>query len=707
MGMITKVRTQRGRERFVLVDKVDEEMDRDDHAQGDEVEREIDREAVHPQARRWVQHRVSNKESSVDQLSEICAGLQSDFQPADAYLTSKWKQESASSNARGPESETEKCSMESWENVLPDASPEQEQEQEQSISRWIIGDVDDFATASLSKVLQIGTSADASGSAAAELGFHGGFGTVDYGFAADDDQFGTKSNPSISAFLHRSTAENLDSSTNSLNIINFTSAAALHHHQQDTAFDSSAEIKPPIFNPQFLINQHQSHHNQNPSFSLPFPFAYPQHQGLIGELHGHVFNGCFWDTGQEEVFIGSRHHKQGQLQRPSPNPKPKTGVGDELGQHSHQQHRQLIIDQLYKAAEMVQMGNPVIAQGILARLNHHLSPVGNPFQRAAFYCKEALQSALLNNGNNPVNPASAISSPINIVFKISAYRSFCEISPLLQFTNFTCNQALLEVLDGFDRIHVFDFDIGYGGQWASLMQELAIRGGGAILLKITAVVSPSMHDQLELALARDNLVQFAGEINIGFEFEAVSINSLDSRLWPSSFNLLNNNAVAVHLPIGCLATHQLSPLSTLQFVKQLSPRIILSVERGCDRTDLPFASQVIHALQSYSNLIESLNAVNVNMDSLLKIEKFLLKPGIEKIVMGRILQSPEKSQHWRSLFLSAGFSPVTFSNFTESQADCIVKRTHFRGFHVEKKQSSLVLCWQWKELISATVWRCR
>lgn len=375
-------------------------------------------------------------------------------------------------------------------------------------------------------------------------------------------------------------------------------------------------------------------------------------------------------------------------------------VGDEMG---HQQQQQAIIDQLYKVAEMVQSGNQVLAQGILARLNHQLSPIGKPFQRAAYYCKEALQLLLQTNN---FNPSTASTSPCSLIYKIGAYKSFSEISPFLQFANFTCNQALLEVLDGFDRIHIIDFDIGYGGQWASLMQELALKSGGAPSLKITAFASPSTHNQLELGLTRENLNHFASEINMAFEFEIVSLDALNSTSWSLPLLVLESEAIAVNLPIGSFFSSQVSLPLVLRFIKQLSPKIVVSVDRGCDRTDLPFPNHVIHALQSYSNLLESLDASNVNHDALQKIENLLLKPSIEKIIMGRY-RSPGKTQHWRTLFLSSGFSPLTFSNFTESQAECVVKRTPIRGFHVEKRQSSLVLCWQRRELISASAWAWR
>lgn len=58
-----------------------------------------------------------------------------------------------------------------------------------------------------------------------------------------------------------------------------------------------------------------------------------------------------------------------------------------------------------------------------------------------------------------------MASLFTLVSKIGAYKSFSEILPL-KFANFTCNQALLEAMGGYDLIHIIDFEIGYGGQHA-------------------------------------------------------------------------------------------------------------------------------------------------------------------------------------------------------------------------------------------------
>nr|DAD40668.1 TPA_asm: hypothetical protein HUJ06_014991 [Nelumbo nucifera] len=127
------------------------------------------------------------------------------------------------------------------------------------------------------------------------------------------------------------------------------------------------------------------------------------------------------------------------------------------------------LDQLFQAAGCLESNESQSALTILARLNQRLQfPMGKPLQRAAFYFKEALLSLL--TGSNRIDCSLSSSE---IVYKIRAYKALWEISPVVQFANFTANQALFEAVDGAMFIHIIDFEIGLGGQWASFMQEIA------------------------------------------------------------------------------------------------------------------------------------------------------------------------------------------------------------------------------------------
>ncbi|XP_010524396.1 PREDICTED: scarecrow-like protein 22 [Tarenaya hassleriana] len=365
-----------------------------------------------------------------------------------------------------------------------------------------------------------------------------------------------------------------------------------------------------------------------------------------------------------------------------------------------------VINQLFNAAELIGTGGDhVIAQGILARLNHHLNnTICNnnkpPFQRAALYLTEALYSLLVSD--------SAISSPQNLILRIAAYRAFSETSPFLQFVNFTANQAILDSLEGFDQIHIIDFDVGFGSQWASLMQELVGRNRAAPPLKITAFASPStFSDELELRFAEECLRTFAEEVEIPVKIELLCLDLLlDPIHWPLRLRSSEKEAIAVNLPISSVISGCL-PL-ILRFLRQISPNVVVCSDRGCDRNDAPFPNAVIHALQYYTSLLESLDAAKPSSDVADSIERLWLQPSMQRLLVNRHHWT-ERAPPWRSLFGQGGFTASSVSHAAEAQAECLVQRSPGRGIHVEKRlsSSSLVLCWQRTELVSVSAWKCQ
>ncbi|KAF5206384.1 Scarecrow-like protein [Thalictrum thalictroides] len=566
----------------------------------------------------------------------------------------------------------EKCDlgMEFLDNMVPESGSFFGQEQ--SVLGRIMGEGQDPSTA-LKQLLQNGGGLDFQNNY--------GFGMVD----SLEDGGG-------SSAAATTTTINLGNSISSL-AVPFSGFPQNNNNgkMNSTINSSSASLsncKVPIFNSNNNLHhsvfyQQQQLHNQ---------------QFEVVDMKPQVFN----FTQNQAMFVPLSHTQQGFCPsslpvRPTMRTKPK--AREEVLQQHHQQ--QVPVDQLFNAAKLVETGNLVHAQAILARLNHQLSPVGKSLQRAAFLFKEALQLLLLTN--NKENCTRNTSTPLDVVHKINAYKAFSEVSPLLNFTNFTCNQAILEALQSYDQIHIVDFDIGFGGQWASFMQEIRLRVGGILALKITAIISPSSHDLPELKLAQENLSQFAKELGIPFEINFVSLDSFNPASLSVAINVSEGEALAVNCPVGAST----SPLSTLplllRLVKKLSPKIVVSVDRG-SRGDLPFSLNVVHSLQSHSMLLESIDIVNDSPDIVQKIEKFYLLPTIERKLID--CQCIPSMPHWRTLFTSAGLLPITFSNIAETQAEYVLEKLQVRGFHVEKSNASLMLCWQRHELASVSAWRC-
>ncbi|KAJ4967402.1 hypothetical protein NE237_019251 [Protea cynaroides] len=392
------------------------------------------------------------------------------------------------------------------------------------------------------------------------------------------------------------------------------------------------------------------------------------------------------------------------------SPNQNLSQDSNLSRQSHDSYQSnlefdcLQLDHLIKAAGYFESGQLQHAQVILERLNQRLqSPDGKPLERAAFYFKEALQLPL--TGSNRAT-YSSISATFN---KIRAYKALCEISPITPFANFTTNQTLLETLNGARFIHAIDFEIGLGLQWASFMQELANRSRDYNLppsaLRVTAVVPEE--SLIEAKLIKDNLCQLADELGIRFQIAFVSVRSFEASMF-NAIRFAEGETIAVNLSPAILG--HLAVMDSISrffcLLRQIAPQIVLFVDTEGWREGGPpsFRRNFINGLELYSSLLESLDAANTHgLDFVRLIEKYLLRPKIFAAVAAARNRVPSS---WWELLVGAGMLPVAFSEFTESQAQCLVRRAQARGFHVAKLQSSMLLCWHGKELVATSAWRC-
>ncbi|KAI3665503.1 hypothetical protein L6452_44130 [Arctium lappa] len=361
------------------------------------------------------------------------------------------------------------------------------------------------------------------------------------------------------------------------------------------------------------------------------------------------------------------------------------------------------VDELIRIAECFETQSLQLAQVILARLNQRLcSPNGKALQRAAFYFKEALQHLI--TGSTRLTQASSSSE---IVQAIKAYKTFSTVSPIPMFSNFTANQAILEAVDGAMIVHVIDFDIGIGGHWASFMKEIAEKAENRKVnspaFRITAVVPEEY--VTESRLIRDNLFQFALDLNLRFDIDFVSVQTFEQISF-KAIKFIDGEKMAV------LLTPTIFRRIGADFIKdlrQISPNVIVHVDgEGLIGGGTSFFRQtVIEGLELYSTILESLEAANVGVgvgggDWLRKIEIFVLLPKI----IAAVGAAGRHATPWREAFSRAGIRPVGQSQFADFQAECLLRRIQVRGFHVAKRQGEMVLCWHDRPLVATSAWRC-
>ncbi|XP_077224149.1 scarecrow-like protein 15 [Tasmannia lanceolata] len=115
----------------------------------------------------------------------------------------------------------------------------------------------------------------------------------------------------------------------------------------------------------------------------------------------------------------------------------------------------------------------------------------------------------------------------------------------------------------------------------------------------------------------------------------------------------------------------------LRYLCQLSPRIIVFVDmecrRGCNHAiGTSFHQNIIDGLEYYSSLMESLEIVasDAMTEKIQGIERFRLRPRIFQCVM----EALKRPFMWRELISNAGMLPIPFSEFTQRDVECLVRR---------------------------------
>ncbi|XP_022740128.1 scarecrow-like protein 15 [Durio zibethinus] len=358
------------------------------------------------------------------------------------------------------------------------------------------------------------------------------------------------------------------------------------------------------------------------------------------------------------------------------------------------------LEELIKAADCFDIHDLQLAQVTLARLNQRLpSPSGRPLQRAAFYFKEALQSLLTGSTRS-----TRLSSWSEIVQTIKAYKAFSGINPIPMFNHFTTNQALLEALDGpAPLIHIIDFDIGLGGQYASLMREMAEKKDHSCkFIRITAVVPEEY--AIETRLIKDNLFQFAQDLKLRFQIEFVPLRTFEMLSF-KAFKFIDGEKTAILLSPSIFRCLSLNVTAFLSDLRRVNPSVVVFVdsEVWMELGTTSFRKNFVSGLEFYVMMFESLDAAVAGGEWVRKIETLLLRPRILAAVEAAARRT---APPWRELFVGAGMRAMHLSQFADFQAECLLGKVHVRGFHVVKRQAELVLCWHESALVATSAWRC-
>ncbi|XP_020586762.1 nodulation-signaling pathway 2 protein-like [Phalaenopsis equestris] len=351
-----------------------------------------------------------------------------------------------------------------------------------------------------------------------------------------------------------------------------------------------------------------------------------------------------------------------------------------------------------------------LSKVILARLKELLPPPASSSgtERLIAHFAKALQRLLMDN------EAEVNCSTVDNIAVTAASQLLRDTSPYVNFGHFTANQAIVEAVGGERRVHIVDFDIMEGAQWAPLMQAFVSRKDGPppSHVKITALTAGRKSASAAVQETGSKLAAFAASIGLSFSFAQCRLDR-EGCFRPTAVKTLRGEAIVFNCSLHAPHHKHHSPASIRSFLAsaaEFGARVVTLVEEegwaaGAGRKG-GFLGGFVEEVQRYSTMWDALEAGFLKQSWAREmVENVVFGPriagAVEEVFRRR---EEERLECWSEWMAEAKFRRVELSYFNHWQAKLLLGLFN-EGYRIEEDEmNKIVLSWKSGRLVSASVW---